>query len=209
MSTIYHKVLEVLSRYVSEINAVCALNRALREAGLDAKRLTCADLSAIQGNVERRLQIFVDIDLRTILSAELADVGAAVWSGRSQTLPVKEEADVSTGRLAAKAICDGLGAKSFIVHKVVTIVSELSRNIVHYTTGGTIELTVLRERRLRLIIVAKDTGPGIQDLSLIMSGQYRSKTGMGRGLVGVKRLAETFDISTGPNGTLVNVEVNL
>jgi serine/threonine-protein kinase RsbT len=40
-----------------------------------------------------------------------------------------------------------------------------------------------------------------------MSGRYKSKTGLGRGLLGTKRLADRFEISTGKHGTRVVVEV--
>jgi serine/threonine-protein kinase RsbT len=40
-----------------------------------------------------------------------------------------------------------------------------------------------------------------------MSGRYRSKTGLGRGLLGTKRLADNFDIATGATGTRIVVEV--
>jgi serine/threonine-protein kinase RsbT len=43
----------------------------------------------------------------------------------------------------------------------------------------------------------------------VLSGEYRSKTGLGRGLLGTKRLADTFDIATSPNGTHILAEVRL
>ena len=54
-----------------------------------------------------------------------------------------------------------------------------------------------------------DGGPGILNLEEIMAGRYKSKTGMGRGLMGVKRLAERFKINPGPPGTRIEVEVDL
>ena len=47
----------------------------------------------------------------------------------------------------------------------------------------------------------------LTDLERVLSGTYRSKTGMGLGLLGVKRLADRFDVRTGPNGTQVEFEV--
>ena len=42
-----------------------------------------------------------------------------------------------------------------------------------------------------------------------MSGRYRSKTGLGRGLLGTKRLSDHFDVATGATGTLIVAEVLL
>ncbi len=41
-----------------------------------------------------------------------------------------------------------------------------------------------------------DAGPGIANVDDIFSGQYRSATGMGLGLVGARRLMDRFDIET-------------
>jgi serine/threonine-protein kinase RsbT len=43
----------------------------------------------------------------------------------------------------------------------------------------------------------------------VMSGEYRSKTGLGRGIIGTKRLADSFDIATSSKGTQILAEVRL
>jgi serine/threonine-protein kinase RsbT len=88
-------------------------------------------------------------------------------------------------------------------------VSELARNIVAYTPGGAIDMTVHRDRGARMTIVATDQGSGIAALDDVLAGRYQSKTGMGRGILGVQRLADKFTISSGPGGTRVEVEVRL
>ena len=71
--------------------------------------------------------------------------------------------------------------------RVLTIVSELARNIASYSHGGSIELS----RQERAILVrAVDRGPGIADLPQILEGRYRSRTGLGLGILGVKRTAQ-------------------
>ena len=48
------------------------------------------------------------------------------------------------------------------------------------------------------------TGPGIPDLDLILSGTYKSKTGLGLGLLGVKALLDNLQIeSSSATGTRV------
>jgi serine/threonine-protein kinase RsbT len=92
---------------------------------------------------------------------------------------------------------------------VATIVSELARNIFMYTDGGTIDLVPTAEGPPRLLVRAVDRGRGIAHLDEVMSGRYRSKTGLGAGLLGTKRLVDRFEIETGPTGTRVEAEVAL
>jgi serine/threonine-protein kinase RsbT len=57
-------------------------------------------------------------------------------------------------------------------------------------------------------IRARDYGTGIKNLDHVLSGAYQSRTGLGKGILGVKRLAQNFQIKTGPTGTDVRVEVS-
>ena len=71
------------------------------------------------------------------------------------------------------------------------------------------DAALVRDMPARFAVIATDTGPGIANLDEIMSGRYKSRTGMGRGILGVKRLADRFRINPGPPGCRVEVEVNL
>ena len=53
------------------------------------------------------------------------------------------------------------------------------------------------------IIRVGDTGPGIPNLDEILNGRYVSKTGLGMGLIGTRRLMEHFPITSTPSGTVV------
>jgi serine/threonine-protein kinase RsbT len=209
MTAAYNQLLEVLTRHLSATNAEGTLTRSIREAGLRPDTITVADVQKLLPTLARRIRLYVEPVRHARVAQELAELGGGVVAQRSRTMVVKTEADISEVRRVAKTICEGSGARTFITHKIVTIVSELARNIVHYTPGGTIEVGVVRERHARCSILATDGGPGIQNLEEIMSGRYKSKTGMGRGLLGVKRLAERFNINPGPPGTRIEVEVDL
>ena len=93
-----------------------------------------------------------------------------------------------------------------IAQKCITIVSELARNIVSYTPGGSLEIEI-DDPTKRLRIRARDRGRGIKNLDEILRGEYQSKTGLGKGILGVKRLADGFDIKTGASGTEIRAEV--
>ncbi len=56
-------------------------------------------------------------------------------------------------------------------------------------------------------IRAADDGPGIPNLEEILGGGYKSKTGMGLGLLACKQLMDSFRIVSGPGiGTLISME---
>lgn len=209
MSPTYQQLLQVLRGYLSPTNAEGLLMRTVREMDVHPQELSAFHIPPMVPTIERRARLYLDNMRLERMVNEMAALGADRPSRRSRTLSVQREPDISTARQTAKAICEAAGARSFIVHKVATIVSELARNIVQYTPGGTIEMAVHRDRSVRVTIVASDQGAGIQALDDVLAGRYRSRTGMGRGILGVQRLADRFGITTGPTGTRVEVEVRL
>ena len=80
--------------------------------------------------------------------------------------------------------------------------------MVLYAGGGYLSVEPCPKGRPRVTIVASDGGPGIADLTAILGGRYRSRTGAGLGLLGSKRLSGAFDVATGPAGTTVTAEVD-
>jgi len=90
--------------------------------------------------------------------------------------------------------------------QVATAASELARNIVQYAGCGEMRITLLKSPKTGVEITAKDEGPGIAELEKILSGQYKSKTGMGLGLLGTKRMMDFFTIANLPSrGTEVTI----
>ena len=202
------QLLAVLGRHLSSINAQNVLTRALREAHLGAVN-GLDDLRRVQPSIERGLRLFLP---HTSVSEVLADLARSFASEppSARVLPIKAEDDISDARLTARAMCEQLGARQVVVQKVATVVSELARNIYMYTPGGKIELEPdTSDRTSRLTIRATDEGPGIPNLDEIMGGRYRSKTGLGAGLLGTKRLVDRFAIATGPSGTRIEIGVDL
>ncbi|MCU0656342.1 MAG: histidine kinase [Polyangiaceae bacterium] len=110
--------------------------------------------------------------------------------------------------LATRSLCQEQGVRALVQQRVTTVVSELCRNIVAYTPGGYLELE-LKQGPMRLQLRAVDRGTGIGNLPEILAGRYRSKTGLGRGILGTKQLAHQFNIATGPSGTTIDAELLL
>jgi serine/threonine-protein kinase RsbT len=209
--TDFERLIVVLERHVSAIHARSVVRHALSEHRLTPNEFRMSQLTRITTAMERGLRLFSS---EVVIHRALQDVGTLVSNKSSSAEPcsidIDVEADISRARNAARHMCEQLDGKGYAIQKVTTIVSELARNIVSYTPGGKIELLWKQEReRRRVVICATDRGAGIPNLAHVLSGEYRSKTGLGRGLIGTKRLADSFDVATSSNGTQVLVEVNL
>ncbi len=207
MQAEFEKVLAVLQNYISPVNARSMLLRALKEQRLSPETLNREDLRKCGPALRRGVTLFVEparreaalSDLSTLCGADPSEIGPT-------EVHILAEVDIGKARAEARRVCDAAGASAFVMQKVATIVSELARNMVLYAHGGTVEITMASNGR-RIAVRASDRGRGIPNLDEIMSGRYKSKTGMGRGLLGTKRLADRFEISTGSLGTQVLAEV--
>lgn len=125
------------------------------------------------------------------------------------SVAIEREDDVVKARQKGRELAAALGFSSTDQTLIATAISELARNIVSYAKRGTLEIVPITGQGKRIILRASDSGPGIPNLELVLSGRYRSKTGLGRGLLGTKRLADHFDVATGAAGTLIVAEVLL
>jgi serine/threonine-protein kinase RsbT len=200
----------LLERYLSPLIARPMLQKALRERNLTPERFKVGDAYKICPLLQRGLNLFVAEHDRDRALRELEDLCQRTQPAAAPCqIKISSENDISVVRNEARRICEEAGAGSYTIQKVTTIVSELARNIVSYATSGTLEIVPITGQGRRIILRAADSGPGIPNLELIMSGRYRSKTGLGKGLLGTKRLADQFDVATGPSGTLIVAEVML
>lgn len=208
MEVEFEKALAVLQRYISPVNARSMLIRALQQQGIDVATLTRDGLKRCGPSLRRGIALFVDHSRQ---EAALQDIGRLCGAEHDAVeavvLHITAESDIGKARAEARRICDAIGASPFAMQKVATIVSELARNMVLYAGGGIVEIASANGQSRRVIITGSDHGPGISNLPEVMSGRYKSRTGLGRGLIGTKRLADRFDVSTGNDGTRVVAEV--
>lgn len=121
------------------------------------------------------------------------------------SIPVEQEDDIVIARCAARDVCRALGFSAVGQTKVATAVSELARNIFQYAGRGAVEIRPLAGEPPLIEIEASDQGPGIDDVDAVLEGRYRSRTGMGMGLRGVRRLMDSFSLrSSRGRGTVVS-----
>lgn len=210
MVAFYDQLSDVVRRYISAVNAHAILRQVVIDCRKTPALLTKADVPLILPKLDRALALFLEPAQRSTLRAEIEALGGAQKQAggmRAHTIQIRAEPDITEARMVARTMCTELNAKPLQTHKVSIAVSELARNIVSYTPGGHIELTPHSMPPKSISIVSVDTGRGIPNLSEILSGQYRSKTGLGLGILGTKRISDKFDIKSGADGTRIEVVV--
>jgi serine/threonine-protein kinase RsbT len=208
MQTEFERVLAVLQRHISPANARSMLLRTLREQGLSPHTLSRDELRRLCPALRRGVSLFVDQRRREVALLEVSETcGSDSLRPDASSFELTRELDVGKARAEARRVCELLGATGFSLQKVATIVSELARNMIVYANGGQMEIVPVSTRPKRIIIRAIDQGPGIPNLEEIFSGKYKSKTGLGRGLFGSKRLADHFEIASDSSGTRIIAEV--
>lgn len=210
MGDAFEGVLAVLQKFISPVNARALLERVLKEEGVAPEKLTPAVLRRCSGALRRGIGLFVPQSRREAAMREITEFcGSDSLRPVGCRVEIREEMDIGRVRAEARRICTTMGTTSFAMQRVATIVSELARNMVLYADGGVLEIVPAGSGVKRVIVRAEDQGSGIRNLDEIMSGRYKSRTGMGKGLLGTKRLADHFEIETNSRGTRVVAEVNV
>lgn len=132
--------------------------------------------------------------------------------GRSDTwqvvVPIASDLDIVAARQRGRLLALDLGYSATEATLIATAISELARNIVLYAKRGEIALASANDGTRRgIVIMARDDGPGIADVSRVTVGGYSTSGGLGLGLSGVRRLMDEFEISSQlGKGTTVTVK---
>jgi signal transduction histidine kinase len=109
-------------------------------------------------------------------------------------------------RQRTRQIARKLGLDTLDQIRVATATSEVARNAFQYAGGGRVTFDVTPAPEPMLLIHVVDAGPGIERLDDVLSGRYRSSSGLGLGLVGARRLSDAFEIRSTPGaGTSVTL----
>jgi serine/threonine-protein kinase RsbT len=123
-------------------------------------------------------------------------------------IPIESDADVVTARQRAREMAGRLELTSTDQTLLATAISEVARNITTYAVRGEVVLGVIRDEKGRegIRVIARDDGPGIENLELALQDGYTSGGGLGLGLPGARRLVDDFEIETAPGqGTKVTL----
>lgn len=123
-------------------------------------------------------------------------------------IAITHEADIVVARQAGRQLAASNGFSSTDQTLIATAISEVARNIVVYAQMGEIVVTPLDvDGRIGIQVVARDDGPGIDNLDLAMRDGYSTKNSLGLGLPGARRLMDDFQLASEPGrGTTVTMK---
>jgi signal transduction histidine kinase/CheY-like chemotaxis protein len=119
-------------------------------------------------------------------------------------LALQSERDVVQARQRAREVAAELGLDNQDQIRLATATSEIARNAFRYACNGKVAFSLDLERQ-RIEVEVSDAGGGIPNLDEVLEGRYQSKTGMGKGIIGTKRLMDDFEIKTSKSGTIVRM----
>jgi two-component sensor histidine kinase len=120
------------------------------------------------------------------------------------TVHIRHDRDIVHARQRARLVAARLGFEVPDQTRIATAVSEVCRNAYAYAGGGKAEFRIEESSgRVSMVVEVSDAGPGIAELDEILAGRYQSRTGMGLGLLGSRRLMDRVEIATSENGTSV------
>jgi serine/threonine-protein kinase RsbT len=216
-------VIEALKAYFSVPIARALVLSTVRRAKLDGAPLEGRAMAQMVTALEHALPMYIaDASRRgecvgrlqrLVKGASVVPDEAAPRSMKSPVAPnpsiastviqVLTADDVANACEVGRDIARRVGFPNVMQTKIATAIAELARNILLYAISGELRIAAVDAPRRGVEVGARDKGPGIADLELVMTGNYRSRTGMGMGLRGAKRLMDTFEIDTGPAGTNV------
>lgn len=124
-------------------------------------------------------------------------------------MEIRYEHDVVLVRQRVRQVAAALKFDPQDQTRIATALSELARNTFQYAGGGFVEFRVEQSPSPMLVISVLDKGPGIANVQEILDGKYVSRTGMGLGMIGARRLMDRFTVETDSNGTRIVLGKNI
>jgi serine/threonine-protein kinase RsbT len=129
---------------------------------------------------------------------------------RQWLVRVAGEEGIVSARQQAREVARDLGFGLVDQSRIATAVSELTRNVVRYATGGQGEV-LIRElepsgQGIGIEVIVHDGGPGIANVEQALREGFSTGIGLGMGLPGTRRLMDEMAIDSAPGrGTTVSI----
>jgi len=122
---------------------------------------------------------------------------------------IRSDADIVVARQRGRALAADIGFTATDTTLIATAISELARNIVSYARHGEVMMRrVETTQKKGMVIIARDSGPGIRSIPDALRDGYSTSGGLGLGLPGVNRLMDEFAIESElQRGTTVTVKM--
>jgi serine/threonine-protein kinase RsbT len=127
---------------------------------------------------------------------------------QSRSIALESEHDIVIARSEVRSLAARLGFRLIDQTRLVTVTSELARNVVKYAQRGrmTVQPLDAAQGRPGLRLIFEDSGPGIPNVAAAMRDGFSTGRSLGKGLPGSKRLVDVFEIeSEVGRGTRVTV----
>ena len=126
----------------------------------------------------------------------------------TEWVSVTDASSVGETRRMAVAAAHRLGFDETLAGQFALLATEASRNVLLHAGGGQVVLAGVGHGSAAVArILAIDKGTGIANIADAMSDGFSTAGTMGGGLGAMKRIATNLDIFTGPNGTIVMIEL--
>lgn len=116
---------------------------------------------------------------------------------------------VNAGKISSqiKQTLKQIGLQNELLRRMAVACYEAEINMIIHSEGGAIFLEILDEGQVKMTF--QDQGPGIDDLEKALTPGFSTASekarefgfGAGMGLPNIKRVSDTFDISTSKKGT--------
>jgi serine/threonine-protein kinase RsbT len=124
----------------------------------------------------------------------------------TEQVAIERDGDVVTARQKGRALAAASGFSTTEQTLIALAISELARNIVSYARRGEVVMSTLEGERPGIEVVARDQGPGIQNIELALRDGYSTSKSLGLGLPGTRRVMDEFNIESTPGlGTTVTI----
>lgn len=123
-------------------------------------------------------------------------------------IPILTDMDIVAARQSGRKLATELGFSQTDTTLIATAISELTRNIILYANQGELVLRPLQRQDTKgIMVIARDHGPGIENVSQVMRMGFSTSGSLGLGLPGVSRLMDDFNIDSQPgSGTTITVQ---
>jgi RNA polymerase sigma factor (sigma-70 family) len=201
---------------LSRARASLRVEYLLAAEGLEPSSDRCRPVLRAFSSADRRRQRELDVHGHLLECRTCAQVADRLFERRGRPeedegvvrVPVSRDADVVTARQQGREAAARAGFSLSDQTLIATAISEISRNIVKFAERGEVTISrVTEEGRRGLSVVARDVGPGIEDLDDALRDGYSTYHGLGLGLPGARRLMDGFQIRSVPGeGTTVTME---
>ena len=114
-----------------------------------------------------------------------------------ERIAILSDSDVVRARQVGRSLAASIGFSQTDQALIATAISELARNIVLYARSGEVVVDALEDGGRRgMLVVARDEGPGIQDVERALEAGFSTSGGLGLGLPGVRRLMDDMKVES-------------